>query len=80
MNQLSSNSARMRPPRYPMQRIVFDHAEVYAFGRWFPTIVDFDAFMHEVERPNGRHGDVYWEFEDRQPWGPQTSAGTGSPG
>jgi hypothetical protein len=56
-----------------MQRIVFDHEEVYAFGRWFPTIVDFDAFMHEVERTNGHPDAAYWEHADRQPRGPQAS-------
>lgn len=50
MSAAIARRTRPSPPRYPLQRTVYVGDEVYAFGRWFPSITAYDAFLHEVER------------------------------
>lgn len=46
----TTQQTRTAPPRYPLQRTVYVGDEVYAFGRWFPSVTAYDAFLRRVER------------------------------
>jgi hypothetical protein len=58
MSRLPADRTHTLRCRYPLKRAVIDHGEVYDFGRWFPTMAGYEAFLHDVERAHRRLEDA----------------------
>jgi hypothetical protein len=77
MNVIAAATKIRDRPRYPLQRVVFEGDEVYAFGLWFPTIADFNEFLRLVERADRR--DDAARRAEKRPRAVARDRGTGVP-